>query len=493
MRFINTPKKQEPNSPIYIAGLIICGLGVFFTLLTSTFAGTYYLSHVGNDASGNGSRQNPWKTIRTATDNLPDDGSTIVLLNGTYEGTQSIGRQFSKTCTIRSESPYRAVLQGTTDQNRVLYCYKATHVKIEGLEIRGSGGAQGEYLIHISTPDAHHFVFENCIIHDSYNNDIVKINNASHHVSFRDCLVFNPQDRSGNQLFDINTVTDVELEGCIFMNDYAGSGRQSEHHGQGLVVVKNSGSMPDFTRRITLRRNIFLNYDGAPDQAFLMLGEDGQPFYEAQDVMIENNLFIHNSSIQNWGTLLYKGGIKNITFRANTVTGHPAVKWSGSESALCERINKNPPIGNLAFHNNIWSDPTGRMPRFSTSRQKQFASDAKVMLENNLYWNAGKGIPSDPADVIAPDHDPKKIVANPRFDDLSEEVTLPRWNPQKECFASGRNSIRQEFERLVRRYAALVPGSAALGAADPANMPADDILGNPRKHSPDIGCLESRQ
>ncbi len=234
-------------------------LAMFFVV--DGFAGTYYLSSNGNDWSGDGSCKNPWKTIRTATEKVPDDGSTIVMLDGTYEGTQSIGRQFSKTCTIRAENLYCVALQGTTDQNRVIYSYNAAHLRIEGLEIRGSGGTQGEYIIHISTPDAHHLVFENCIIHDSYNNDLVKINSGTNHITFRGCLAFNPQDRGGNQLFDINTVTDITLDSCILLNDYAGSGRQSGHHGQGLVVVKNSGSTPDFTRRIALRRNIFLNYD----------------------------------------------------------------------------------------------------------------------------------------------------------------------------------------------------------------------------------------
>ncbi len=209
-------------------------------------------------------------------------------------------------------------------------------------------------------------------------------------------------------------------------------------------------------------------------------------------MLIENNLFIHNSPIQSWGALLYKGGLKNITFRANTVTGHPAVKWTGAESAVCIRIDKNPPIGNLAFYNNIWCDPTGKMPRFSISRQKQFASDAKVTLRNNLYWNADKEIISDPEDVLAPDHDPKKVVANPRLDNLSEDVVLPRWDAIKGSFYSGRKSIREEFKRLVGRYAAPAPSSPAIGTADAANMPTDDILGNPRGRSPDIGCFESQ-
>jgi hypothetical protein len=335
-------------------------------------------------------------------------------------------------------------------------------------------------------------VFENCVIHDCYNNDLIKINDFTHHVLFRHCVFFNQTDRGGDEHFDINTCTDVRIEDSILFNDYAGSGRRVENRGHAFVVIKNSGNTPDVTRRVAFRRNIFLNWQGAHDEAYILLGEDGKPFIEAQDVMIENNLFIHNSPIQTWGTLLYKGGLKNITFRANTVVGHPAVKWTGAELAVCIQIDKNPPMGELTFCNNIWCDPTGQMPRFSISSGKTFAPDAKLVLNNNLYWNAGKPIPTGPEDVLVPERDAKKLVADPRIGNPAEGLTLPRWDPSKGQFLSGEKTIRSEFERLVRRYATLGEGSPAIHAADPSCMPADDILGKPRDRRPDIGCFEKR-
>ncbi len=220
------------------------------------------------------------------------------------------------------------------------------------------------------------------------------------------------------------------------------------------------------------------------------MGEDGKPFFEAQEVMIENNLFIHNSPIQNWGTLLCKGGLRNITFRANTVVGHPAVKWTGAMLAVFFRIGQNPPMGDLTFCNNIWCDPTGQMPRFSISKAKTFAPDAKLVLNNNLYWNAGKPIPTEPQDVFVPGRDAKKVVADPGLGNPAQDLTLPRWDPSKSCFLSGERTIRSEFERLVMFYGAIGPNSPAIHAADSTHMPADDILGRLRHRSPDIGCFE---
>lgn len=259
-----------------------------------------------------------------------------------------------------------------------------------------------------------------------------------------------------------------------------------------FVVVKNSGSTPNVTKRITFRRNIFLNYQGKVDQCYLLLGEDGKPFYEAQEVLIENNLFLHHSPVRFWGTLLLKGGLKDMVFRANTVVGHPHIKWSGAYAAVCLRIGRNPPMGDLTLSNNIWCDASGRMPRFSISRAEVFGADSRQVLDNSLYWNGGKPIPTEPQDVLVPDCDRHKHLADPRLGNPNEGVTLPRWDAEEGRFLSGQTTIRGEFERLVNRYASLGKGSAAIDAADPAAMPKDDILGNRRGPQPDIGCFEKR-
>ncbi len=208
-------------------------------------AATFYLSPGGSDTGGTGTRQAPWKTLQHATGKMPDDGSTLVLLDGLYDGSQAVARQFNKMCTVKAEHAYQARLRGGPRQNRALTCYQAANVTFQGLEIAGSGATQGEYLVHISTPKTHHLVFEDCIVHDCYNNDMIKINDATHHILFRNCVFFNQTDGEGFQHFDINTCTDVRLEDSIFFNDYAGSGRRSANRSQGFIVAKNSGSTPE--------------------------------------------------------------------------------------------------------------------------------------------------------------------------------------------------------------------------------------------------------
>jgi hypothetical protein len=142
----------------------------------------------------------------------------------------------------------------------------------------------------------------------------------------------------------------------------------------------------------------------------------------------------------------------------------------------------------LIFVNNIFSDPTGKMPRFTMSNPEHFAS--KPVIHSNLYWNAGKDIPYEAGDLLVPDQDTARCAADPRLPQFDPAITLPRFDPVKGEFPSGEKTIRSEFERLVARYAALGEGSLAIHHADPGNMPKDDILGRPRSARPDMGCFE---
>ena len=475
----------------------LCLLGSTFVLLafggSACAAGSVrYLSPGGSDQSGDGSRARPWKTIRHATDRVSDDGATVILLAGLYSGTQSVGRHFEKACTVRAERPYAARLRSPATGTRALSCYDCSNVTFQGLELFGSGSAKGEYVVHVGSARAHHILFEDCIIHDSFQNDLVKVNDFTHHVTFRGCLFFNPNDHGGDEHLDINTCTDIAVEDSILLNDYAGSGRRGANQSHSFIVIKNSGSTPNVTQRIALRRNIFLSWQGRTDQAYVLLGEDGKPFDEARQVTIENNLFIHDSPVRCWGTLLFKGGLRDVTFRANTVVGHPAMsQYSGAFAVMCLRIEKNPPMGDMLFANNIWCDPTGQMPRFSRGEAKLFEPGSKPLIRNNLYWNGGKEIPSEEKDVFSPARDPKPVLADPRLGSLAQRPTLPRFDPAKGQFLSGQKTIRGEFERLVAQYGAIAADSPAVHAADPSTMPADDILGRPRGSAPAIGCFEA--
>ncbi len=441
----------------------------------------FYVSPAGEDAPRKGkSADNSWRSLSYAMRQVPDNGATIIVGDGEHVGAQSLSRKFEKKVTVRAAHPYRARFISAKDQARAFSCYKGSNVRFEGLVFTGSGGKGGEYLVHLGSENVHDLTFADCIVHDGYVNDMVKINAKTHRIHFLGCVFYN-QARGANH-FDINTVTDITLEGCIFFNDYQGSNRPMTR-GSAFICAKNSGdSSPNTTRNIRIRRNIFLNYQGMEDQAYVLIGEDAKPFFEAQKVLVENNLFLFTSKPPHIGAFQLKGKLRDITFRANTVSGHPA----GGSAYAARMWQEGGLKTDIRFQNNIWSDPVG-MADFSDGEKENFTGG--LVLSRNLYWNAGKRIPRGSDNVFTlPDDDPDGVFANPRLANPSSAV-LPRFDEEKGAFLSGSKIIAKEFERLVRAYG--IPRRDVVeGKADSKAMPNDDIFGKRRDSRPDLGAYE---
>src|SRR4051812_31324322 len=157
-------------------GLIVLALAVFSpSLAASEPRRVFHVAPKGSDQSGDGSAARPWASLRHATDVMPDLGAELVFQEGNY-GPQSLGRAFRKPVIVRARNPYRARWSSLNGRHRALHVQGATNVTISGFEIRGQAGAQGEYLVQITSPETSSILLHNNIIHDSYDNDIVKIN-----------------------------------------------------------------------------------------------------------------------------------------------------------------------------------------------------------------------------------------------------------------------------------------------------------------------------
>jgi hypothetical protein len=466
---------------------------VFAMLITSSAKSSlaqsceYWVATAGSN-SNPGTFSQPWATMDHAAATVPDNHCTVWFKSGVYVGHNEPERRFNTPTTFKAVEPYTAVFQ---HNDIVLELDGNRHMIFDGFVFRHSGPGSSSYVViggRSSDGWLEHITFRNNIFHDSYDNDLLKIHNGSRFITVENNIFFNQGD--SEQDMDVNSVTDVVIQDNIFFHDFAGSGREP-FQTKAFIVVKDSNEGEDGllgSERVTIRRNIFMNWEGDPGEHFLAIGNDGKPYHEAKDVQIENNLFIGNTNNETH-TILGVRGSKNVTFVNNTITGDLP---SSSYAFRIETIESNPQNENIFFYNNIWSDPTGTMGEGPTRGGGDFSdgepsTTINAQLDNNLYWNGGSAIPS--GEFFSPlVDDAHRIVANPLLNTNQNGLILPRW--QGSAFPSGNITIRQEFLRLVEQYGSIPINSPAVGEANSAYTPVEDILGNPRDAASDMGAYE---
>lgn len=449
----------------------------------------YYVATDGSDVTGHGSATQPWRTINHAVTAVPD-GATILVQPGTYTGLIDLRRQSNSNITIRSTEPYQAKLR---NDGQVVVCFYCRHITLEGFDIAHSGAGANRYVIQIQDVrndriGGHYVTLRNNVLHDSYNNDILKINNGAGHILVTDNIFYN-QSGLDNHI-DLTSVTDVTVQDNIFFNDFAGSGRTNNNDTGSFIVIKDVNGAEDNilgSNNIYVRRNIFLNWAGNIGNAFIALGDTSTTtYYHAYNVLIENNLMLGNAA-NVIHTPLKIISASDITFRNNTIVGDLPAK------SFAFRLDTNGIHNqNIQYYNNIWSDSTGTMGSEGPGDPNNFAESTgtdSFALNNNLYWNGGQSIPIDAGDPIAYTNDPQRVLADPLLPTNQNNISLPRWDAGNGRFHDGSATIIEAFTRLVQQYGTLLPNSPAINNANPQFSPPDDILGNLRT-TPDIGAYE---
>ncbi len=464
----------------------------------STQAQTFYVATDGNDQTGDGSLANPWLSIGGALASLHDDnvdGATVLVRPGDYFGRQSLVGTFNSDVTVRSEVPYQARLRHSS-QTVVAYANSrgASNITVEGFDIAHTAAGASPLVFHIDGAGGNQGIGQitvrNNVIHDSYNNDLLKINNGVTDIVVEGNMFYN--QTGSDEHIDINSVEDVIVRDNVFFNDFAGSGRVNNNNTSGYIVIKDSNDDDDQfvgNDRVTVQRNVFLNWEGSTGGNFVLIGEDAKPYIEARNVMVENNLMLGNSSEVMRAAFGVKSG-ENVTFRNNTVVGDlPAL-------AYAMRVNvENSAVTNdeINFYNNIWSDPTGTMgASFGGSNDFSDTPAGEVdqwQLENNQYFNGGAMIPSSASETINFTDDSRRIVGDPGLAS-QDSLVVPRWDPGDGEFADGSTTIREAFVNLVTSYGTPSSSSFGVDQAWAAQAPADDILGNLRDGTPDVGAFE---
>lgn len=442
--------------------------------------GVYYVATDGVDDIPGGTSADPWATITYALNNVPDD-SLILVRPGTYTGRVRLRGTFAQGVTVRSEVPYQARLR---NNGTVVTCFYGQGITLEGFDIAHSGSGAGPLVIQIQDlidgpEQVGRITLRNNILHDSYNNDILKVNNNATDVLIEGNMFYN--QAGSDEHIDVNSVANVIIQDNVFFNDSSGS---VPNDTSSFIVIKDSNEGSDGqwgSEYVVVRRNVFFNWIGSSGQGFVRAGEDGKSYHEARDVLIENNLMIGNGT-QKMRSPFQVMNVYSVTARANTVVGDmPALEFGARIFTYGAGAPTNDQIH---LHNNIWADPTGTMgDTFNRGN-----TTTNLTFDNNLFWNAGNPFPTSSESIIEVSDDANRVVGDPLLGDQAGLV-MPRWDEGDGLFADGSSTIREAFERLVTLYGTPASGSPAIDAADPTYAPAEDILGNPRV-DPDIGAVE---
>jgi hypothetical protein len=463
---------------LMFAALCLCGSAVAQS--------TFHVATNGANLPGNGTAAAPWATIEYALQQVPD-ASTILVQPGTYSGRIRVQGTFAQGVTVRSAQPYRAKLRHNAT---VLTIYDDNAdiegITLEGFDIAHTGAGAGALVVQVQDgfdTETRRITLRDNILHDSFNNDVLKVNNGASQIRIVGNLFYN--QTGSDEHIDINSVDDVVVEDNVFFNDFAASGRPVPTDTASFVVIKDSNGTDDEylgARNVVVRRNVFANWQGSAGSNFLLLGEDGTANVEAFDITVENNLFVGNSAITMRAAFGCKG-CANSVFRANTVVGDLP------SNAYAMRINRegaNPTPTGLRFANNLWADTAGTMADFSDTLVGDVGT---VQLVRNGYWNAGNPLPNDGTDVVNIGNDAQAVTADPRLPSPVGLVT-PWWNEASGTFGGGHATIRAAFVALAQAFGRPAAGGAGVGAANAADMPATDLLGAGRDASPDLGAVE---
>lgn len=439
---------------------------------------TAWVAPDGSD-EGTGRQDEPWRTIGHAVAEVPDEGCAIFVQPGTYHGTILVERRFERTLTIRAAVDHRAVL---VHSGSVLRLNGARNVTFDGFRLHHAGPDSTGHLVTAANRHdewTEHVTIQNSIVHDCYACDLIKLYSGVRHVVVQGNVLYN--QGSGGQHVDISGAVGVVLRGNILFNDFARSGRPVEDS-KSFIAVKGSGDEDDgeiSSRDVRIERNIFANWEGAREP-FILVGNGGRPYRQAESVQIESNLFLGGSSAPTMAPLAVRG-VRDVAFNGNTVVGDLPGLAAG---IWYDPTSHDLTNDGVVITNNIYSDPSGSMSRFSRGRRVPGDS---LVLDRNLYWNGHRDLPG--GNVVEPADDRAAVVGDPRVWRGRRPVRLPIWTGSG--FVSGGTSITEEFERLVRTHGAFDRLSAAVDAADPDTAPATDILGQQRGPRPDLGAYEA--
>ena len=375
-----------------------------------------YVSPTGNDTTGNGSKDNPYKSINFALGKAAPP-ATIILRSGTYKEGRDV-RVRKSNITIKSAKGEWAIIDLTNynsghDEDSAIEFYAENEntggiVKdclLQSVEVMG-----GFYAICFETQwewgntdrsGASNIIIEDCVLHDS-TNDVVKIKPGCDNITIRYCEIYNSgRAYVGYSDFDTGErnsegIDNVNGDEMYVHNNYI-------HDICSNGIYAKGGAMDALIENNIVERTygagILAGFDTSPQYFDKTVNS---AYYENIRGIIRNNLVIDAGwegigLYASWGAKVYNNTVVNAVigrrnYHSPIYFGIATQDWNNPGGC--------PPNVNPSIYNNIVSQPSTYKNRMIDIRYVNkgdvyktrdiSALDGDPTMNNNCYYNAGR-------------------------------------------------------------------------------------------------------
>jgi len=369
---------------------------VFVLISSAVHAAELMISPTGNDSSGNGTMQSPFRTIQYVLDNVAESGDIITLRSGTYNEEIRIRKpditirsksdEWAKISTAPNLDPYDSIVTVNFD-------VESKGSKLQRVEVTG-----GFYAIFFfsewdwdDTPldndTAKNIIIEDCVIHDT-GRDCIKLPAGCDDITIRRCEIYNsgiayppgtPDDDKNAEGIDVVNSDRILVQDC-YIHDTATTG----------VYIKG-GSLDGIIERTKVENcgglGIAVGFDTSPEYFDLSVNPD---YYENIRGIVRNCVVINTKYA---GIALY--GSKDALIYNNTVVNTAKLAHSPIYFGLTYQdwddnakrpANVNPIIMNNIFMQRESADSPCLSIRYSDDLGGMSALKGNPVMNNNCYY-----------------------------------------------------------------------------------------------------------
>ena len=381
-----------------------------------------YVSPNGNDQTGTGAIDRPYKSINFALEKV-SSGATILLRSGTYREGRRI-RINKSNITIKSAKGEWAIIDLTTydagnQEHSAVEFYAEDNVtygvvkdcKLQNVEVKG-----GFYAVCFETQwdwgkatrnGASNIIIEDCILHHS-TNDCIKIKPGCDNITIRYCEIhhsgqafinysdFTTGQRNSEGIDNVNGdkmhVHNNYIHDICSNGIYAKGGaidalieNNIVERTYGVGIALGFDTSPQFFD-LTVNPQYYENIKGIVRNNLVMnTGWEGIGLYASKDAQVYNNTIVNATG---YGTAASSGAVVRCAIYFGIVTQD----W-GNPAGCPPNINPN-------VHHNIISQPSTTVNGKMVDIRYVKAGDVyptpllgisgKPTMSNNCYYVAGK-------------------------------------------------------------------------------------------------------